>query len=518
MRKVRRKTTDPTARTYLLKAKKEGIDLSWNRLEKMMPQDGFGLLGLTCQECLQGPCRLNPFQLAETATVCGFTRDDLVFNGLFRQVSKVSRLAETTHILLQRLAQKISGDEVDQDSIKTKANSWMITDETNEYVSWVKKAWELTGPLSGLGQKSAGDRLSSLFAASARYISLSKFNADLLELLNGTSKQTERRIGLSNLNSDSVNICFDSVSPAVLDLAAEVARELETEAVNSGIPGTYNLLLVGDFSLNHDCNVVSNQGAAEFALLSGMVDLYLVGRESISRGRNLTGKFQTILTECSVSITKEELKELFRQATESLKMRKKNFVNIDSDPVTVNIGYTFNPAIIENAGEKGIIKGLCIIAGGSNVKVTNDEMAVKVAKSLCAQNILCLSYGNTAVTLGRNGCLAKGEQKGSFMEIIQLDPSNNSSVYCLGGELAVTVAVELVQAISRLKVTAVFPEMTEACDLQAALAFANAGARVFTGVKLPLDGSEVLSKELGEVIQYCTPEDMVEKNLQYFSE
>jgi hypothetical protein len=518
MRKVRRKTTDPTARTYLLKAKKEGIDLSWNRLEKMMPQDGFGLLGLTCQECLQGPCRLNPFQLDETATVCGFTRDDLVFNGLFRQVSKVSRLTETTHILLQRLAQKISADEVDQSSLKTKASSWMITAETNEYVSWVKKAWELTGPLSALGQQSAGDRLSSLFAAAERYISLSKFNAELLELLNGTSRLTERRIGLSNLNSDSVNICFDGVSPAVLDLAADVAKELEAEAVNSGIPGAFNFLLVGDFSLNHDFNVVSNQGAAEFALLSGIVDLYLVGRESISRGRNLTGKFQTILTECSVSITKEELKELFRQARESLKMRKKNIVNIDSEPVTVNIGYNFDPAAIENAGEKGIIRGLCIIAGGSNVKVTNDEMAVRVAKSLSAQKILCLSYGNTAVTLGRYGCLAKSEQKGSFMEITQSDPVNNHVAFCLGGELSVSAAVELAQAISHLKVTAVFPEMTEASDLQAALAFANAGARVFTAVKLPLDGSEALSKELGEVIQYCTPEDIAKKTLQYFSE
>lgn len=516
MRKVRRKTTDPSARTYLLKAKKEGIELSWNRLEKMMPQDGFGLLGLTCQECLQGPCRLNPFRTEETATVCGFTRDDLVFNGLLRQVSKVSRLAETTHILLKRLEQKLSDGEADQKKLKTKANSWMITDDPNDYVSWLKKAWELTGPPAALGQK-PDDRLSSLLAAAERYILLLKFNADLLEFLKGTSKITERKIGLSNLDGNCVNICFDGVSPAILDLAEEVARELEPEAVNSGIPGAYHLLLVGDFSLNHDYNVVSNKGTAEFALLSGMVDLFLVGRESISKGRNLTGNYQTIFAECSACTTKDELKELFRQATESLKIRKKNFVKTDSDSVTVNTGYTFDPAMIENAGEKGIIDGLCIIAGGSNVKVTTDETAIKVAKSLSAQNILCLSYGNTAVTLGRYGCLAKDEQKGSFMEIPQSDPARKPVAYCLGGELAMPAAVKIVQTISRLKVIAVFPEMTEASDLQAALAFANAGAKVFTGVKLPLDGSEILCRELGEVIQYCVPEEIVEKTLQYFS-
>jgi hypothetical protein len=516
MRKVRRKTTDPSALTYLLKAKKEGLELSWNRLEKLMPQDGFGLLGLTCQECLQGPCRLNPFCLEETATVCGFTRDDLVFNGLFRQVTQVSNLTETTHILLNNLAQKILKDEVNQKILKVKADSWMITDNPNDYLSWLKKAWELTGPPAVLSQKSPGDRLSPLFAATARYISLLKFNGDLVELLKGTAEITERKIGLSNLDNNCVNICLDGVSPVVLDLADEVARELEPEAINSGILGAYNLLLVGDFSLNHDYNVVSNQGTVEFALLSGMVDLFLVGRESISKGRNLTGKYQTIFAECSAGIKKDELKELFRQATESLRIRKKNFDKIDSDPVTVNIGYTFDPAIIENTFEKGIIKGLCIIGGGSSVKVTTDEIAVKLAKSLSAQNILCLSYGNTAVTLGRYGCLAKGEQKGNFMEIPQSDPVNNPVAYCLGGELSVPAAVELVQAVSRLKVMAVFPEMTGATDLQAALAFANAGANVFTGVKLPLDGSEILYKELGEVIQYCVPEEIIEKTLQYF--
>ncbi|HWQ72036.1 MAG TPA: hypothetical protein VN370_06930 [Desulfitobacteriaceae bacterium] len=506
MRKVRRKTTDPSARTYFLKAKKEGLELSWNRLEKMMPQDGFGLLGLSCQECFQGPCRLNPFRPEETATVCGFNRDDLVFNGLFRQVSQVSRLTETTYVLLKRLAQKLSAGEVDQKTLSAKANSWLITDDPHDCGNWLKKAWEITAPPALPGRKSAADRLSSLFAAAGRYVSLLKFNTDLLELLNRTSETAERKIGLSNLDGNCVNICFDGVSPAVLDLAEEVAGEL----------GAYNLLLAGDFSLNHDYNVVSNQGTTEFALLSGMVDLFLAGRESISKGRNFTGNYQTIFAECSAAATKDELKELFRQAAESLKIRKKNSVITDSEPAAVNIGYTFDPADLEKTAEKGIIKGLCIIAGGSNVKVTTDETAVRLVEALSARNILCLSYGNTAVTLGRYGCLAKGEQKAGFTGIPPSGPANNPLAYCLGGELAVPAAVELVQAISRLKVMAVFPEMTEASDLQAALALANAGAKVFTGIKLPLDGSELISRELGEVIPYYAPEEIVEKTLQYF--
>ncbi|MHB8125453.1 MAG: anaerobic carbon-monoxide dehydrogenase catalytic subunit [Desulfitobacteriaceae bacterium] len=516
MRQVRRKTNDPSARTYLLKAKKEGISLSWNQLESMMPQDGFGLLGLTCQECLQGPCRLNPFRFEETASICGLTRDDLVINGLFRQVSKDSQLRETTHILLQRFFQRISSGEVDQEVLKEKADSWNIREKQDNNSGWLSKALELTAPMMSFGQNSYNDRLISLMTAGACQISLMKFNADLLELLNGKSGITKRKIGLSTLNANSVNVCLDGVSPVVLDLAEEVAEELRLEAVALGASGGFNLVLVGDFSLYHDYNVVSNQGTVEFALLSGIVDLLLVGRENIARGRNLAGRYHTVMAECSASTTKEELKELFRQAALSLKIRGQSYSVTDSDLEIVNVGYTIAPSCLEEALEQGVINGLCIIAGGSNVKVTADEMAVKVIESLSAQKILCLTYGNAAVTLGRYGYLAANEQKDSSVGMSSLDFLNNPVAYCLGGELAASAAVELVQDISRLKVMAVFPEMTEARDLQAAMAFAKAGAKVLTGIKLPIDGSEILSRELGKVIQYCGSKEIVDEALQYF--
>lgn len=521
MRQVHRKTSDPSARAYLLKAKKEGIALSWNRSESMMPQDGFALLGLTCHECLQGPCRLNPFRSEETAAVCGLTRDDLVFNGLFRQVSRNSQLAETTHALLQRFSQRISSGEVNQEALKAKADRWGIGEKPDNYGGWLNKAWELTAPGVSLGSNSAqaedfSDRLTSLLTAGARQISLMKFNADLLELLNGPAGMAKRNIGLSVLNVNSVNVCLDDVSPVVLDLAGEVADEFRAEAVGLGASGGYNLVLAGDFSPYHNYATVGNHGAVEFALLSGIVDLYLVGRESAGRGRNLAGRYHTVLAECSASITKETLRELFRRAAKSSQKRDKNTIETAGDIELANVGYVIAPSLIKEALEKGVIEGLCIIAGGSNVKVTADEMAVKVMESLPSQKVLCLTYGNTAVTLGRYGYLAAGEQKGSAVDVSSVDLANNPVAYCLGGELAAAAAVELVQEISPFKVAAVFPEMTDSRDLQTALAFAKAGAQVLTGVKLPVDGSKVLSRELGKVIQYCGPKEIAEKALQYF--
>ena len=50
MREVRGKSADVKAKQYFLKAAKEKIQLSWNQYEKMLPQDAFSSLGLTCYD------------------------------------------------------------------------------------------------------------------------------------------------------------------------------------------------------------------------------------------------------------------------------------------------------------------------------------------------------------------------------------------------------------------------------------------------------------------------------------
>ena len=61
MATIRRKTIENKATEYLSYARTAGVDLSWNNYERMLPQDGFARLGLSCSDCLMGPCRINPF-------------------------------------------------------------------------------------------------------------------------------------------------------------------------------------------------------------------------------------------------------------------------------------------------------------------------------------------------------------------------------------------------------------------------------------------------------------------------
>ena len=87
------KTIDKVAKFLIDKAKEDGVELAWDRLEKQQPQCGFGTLGICCRNCAMGPCRIDPFPEGPKKGVCGADADHLhktetfpchlVFKGFF---------------------------------------------------------------------------------------------------------------------------------------------------------------------------------------------------------------------------------------------------------------------------------------------------------------------------------------------------------------------------------------------------------------------------------------------------
>ncbi len=88
MNRLFRKTADEQSNEILIVAKKQNINTAWDRLEKMQPQCGFTRLGLTCTDCFNGPCRINPFGTGEELTVCGYNKKDIQAKDLFTKASK----------------------------------------------------------------------------------------------------------------------------------------------------------------------------------------------------------------------------------------------------------------------------------------------------------------------------------------------------------------------------------------------------------------------------------------------
>jgi clan AA aspartic protease (TIGR02281 family) len=75
---VDERTSDENAKPILARTLEEGIETAWDRLEKQQPQCGFGQLGVCCNRCTMGPCRIDPFNEGPQRGVCGADADLIV--------------------------------------------------------------------------------------------------------------------------------------------------------------------------------------------------------------------------------------------------------------------------------------------------------------------------------------------------------------------------------------------------------------------------------------------------------
>src|SRR4030042_966232 len=79
------KAVEPLSQELLKSAYQRGIKISWDRYERLQPQDGFLRVGLSCPYgCLQGPCRIDPFGRGPDRGLCGLDRDQMVAALLLR--------------------------------------------------------------------------------------------------------------------------------------------------------------------------------------------------------------------------------------------------------------------------------------------------------------------------------------------------------------------------------------------------------------------------------------------------
>jgi|SRR5680860_157678 len=504
MRQVRRKTVDTAAKGYLLKAKNEGLQLSWNKYEGMLPQDGFSQLGLSCHECLQGPCRLNPFRPEESSTVCGLGKDELALAWLTRQAGENRELVASGSLMLAELKHSASSGEVERDLLQSKAAKWSVSGESlSDLVAGLSlKFAELAYPQT----QRKMSRTSYLKSLGSQQITLVAFNADLAELLYGQCKSLPRLVGLAVLKEKAVNICLDGTNHSLQASALELSNELEEEAIQRGASDGLNIVLTGDFSTNFTFNTACNEGTTELAILTGLVDLYLIG-DGLGRGRIPAEGYHTVVA-AAVS-TKEDLREVFLQGIAAYAQRDLRKVKVASQAEKVTGVYNLDPQKIKELLDQGLVKGICVIAGGSNLKLTEDQASLDIAKTLSHENILCLTYGNSAVTLAKYGYL-NPENPGNSVLAAALNVEGAPLFYSVGGESDAGKILEILRVAGGNKAVAVFPELTIARDLQMALAIAQTGAKVYTGVQLPVAGSVNISEEIDKVIEYCGPKELTE--------
>lgn len=87
MKIIKKKSADNAVNQMLLRAFRQKLSLCWDRSEKQQPQCGFSKLCACCNDCGNGPCRINPFDPSSQTGICGKTSEQLAWTNVTKKFS-----------------------------------------------------------------------------------------------------------------------------------------------------------------------------------------------------------------------------------------------------------------------------------------------------------------------------------------------------------------------------------------------------------------------------------------------
>lgn len=327
------KSIDAASLKMIDKAAKDNVQIVWDRYEQQQPQCGFGELGVCCRNCLQGPCRVNPFGEPKTG-ICGASADTIVARNLVRMLAggaatHVDHAYETVEMLDKAADQSIPYDIKDEKKLAYVAGEYGISTEGKDKYQIAKEVaqaafadfapgketmqlllaaapeervetWRKLGILPRdpdleirrvMHQTTMGvdaDPINLLLACAKMglvdcYSGL-KLGTDIQDIVFGTPTPQKTEANLGVLEEDKVNIIVHGHIPFLSEKIVEWARKLEPEAKAVGAAG---IKLSGLCCTGNE--VLMRQGIAsagnflsqELAVVTGAVDLMVVDVQCI---------------------------------------------------------------------------------------------------------------------------------------------------------------------------------------------------------------------------------------------
>jgi len=318
------------------KAINDGIETAWDRLGKQQPQCGFGQLGVCCNRCAMGPCRIDPFGVGPTRGVCGATADLIVARNFLDDLS-VGAAAHSDHgrevleVLLDTAEGKAQGykifgvdklkDIAKEYSIKIKGRSKEeIAKELslamlNEFGTIknkiqlaerapekTKEMWNKVGimPRSvdreivesmhrihmGVGANYANILLHALRTSLSDGWGGSMMATDASDILFGVPTPNTSWVNLSVLSKDKVNVVLHGHNPILSEVIVKAADDpaLKKLAEEKGAKG---INLVGmcctgnELLMRHGIPIAGNMLDQELAIATGAVEVMVIDYQCI---------------------------------------------------------------------------------------------------------------------------------------------------------------------------------------------------------------------------------------------
>jgi carbon-monoxide dehydrogenase catalytic subunit len=348
--KILSRSIDPAVHEMLARAEELGFETAWDRYEAMLPQCGFGELGVCCRNCNMGPCRISPFEdEGPQKGICGATADIIVARNLIRMIAGGAAAhsdhgRDIAHTLLLTAEGKGGGYEItDEIKLKTLANEYGIETEkrTKEEIAldlahavyaefgkqegpiqFTRRAPEKRVALwQSLGIDPRGiDReiveimhrthigvdndpvnliLQGLKASVADGWGGSMVATELSDVLFGTPTPQKSISNLGVLKEDHVNIIAHGHEPTLSEMIVAAAQDPEITALAEKY-GAKGVNVVGmcctgnEILMRHGIPIAGNFLQQELAVITGAVEAIIVDVQCIMPALGaLTGCFHT---------------------------------------------------------------------------------------------------------------------------------------------------------------------------------------------------------------------------------
>jgi carbon-monoxide dehydrogenase catalytic subunit len=261
---------------------------------------------------------------------------------------------------------------------------------------------------------------------------------DLQDIMFGTPSPVASQINLGVLKEDEVNLIIHGHEPALAEMLAVITQDPEmikyakskgAQGINlAGMCCTANEIL-----MRHGVPIAGNFLQQELAIVTGAVEAMVVDVQCIMQGiANVARCYHTkiITTDPRAKIegathmefdeanAYESAKAIVKMAIDNFPNRKKEKVAIPKDKTDLVAGFsheTINYLLgglfrasyrpLNDNIINGRIRGVAGVVGCNNVRVTHDDVHVRMVKELLKNDVLVLQTGCSAMALAKAGLM-----------------------------------------------------------------------------------------------------------------
>ena len=511
---IQRKTADRAVSHFLQKAADQEITLAWDRFESQLPECGFCESGLSCRDCLQGPCISHPFRGQNKLGVCGKDKDTLAVQTLMRLVLKgtMSCLDQLNDFVGSVKTGEIEPADKDQAEQTINAIQDLLengdSEVVNEFPSVLVENWKAAGILpQGIArdifkasQKLEGgicemeETLLWTFKTALLGCMADRLRGNLKAAVFGDTVASELEVNLGVLQKDAPTILFyGHITPVLKQKIAAAAQEK-----NVSVMGVCTDPLLPPYRFFP----VTTAASQEIPLMTGAVDLIVTGHQFVNPSLVVLAKdWKVALVPVDGLEENGDLdafaRRIVEQASNIFEIRQ----NIPKDVPMVKEPAVmgFSPADVDikkiaAALESGKINGVAILAGSNNVKYTQDEILVTVAKEFLSNDILCISDGEASVSLAKYGLLDPKRQKKDCSEglaelLISLGNNMPAVIDWNMTDFLITLSGAVEKSLSDYPICAYFPEASRTVEVTKAMWSVAMGVSTYFWPCLPVTGS-----------------------------